>query len=175
MSQKKILIIISGLALALSGIFYLFKVNQNAVADPRVNQIFKMRDIYNIPVAKLSTDFIIINFWASWCPPCVEETTSLVRFTEKYSQYFTLIALSQDTEKKDIESFIKVFPALKSRYITIIHDDNQSSARLFKVGGLPETFVYSVKQNKFYKITGATDWDHPDLIKNLERHFKFHF
>lgn len=134
-----------------------------------------MRDIYNNPIGKIETDFVIINFWASWCPPCVEETPSLIRFTQKYSKYFTLFALSQDTAKNEIHSFVKIFPALKSSYVTIVHDDSQSVARSFKVKKLPETFIYSVKQNKYFQLSGATNWEQPELVQAIEHHFNLRF
>lgn len=175
MSRQKSLIVKIIVVIIFGATAYLFVKNQNMTADSRVNQIFKMRDIYNTPVRHLNTDFVIINFWASWCPPCVEETPSMIRFVEKYSQYFTLVALSQDTLKKDIESFMNVFPAFKSSTITVIHDDSRNIARLFKVKLLPETYIYSIRQNKFYQISGSTDWDRSEIVNSLEKFFNIRF
>ena len=173
MSKKFILI--SALILTLStGAFYFYALGttkQIKTEDIRINQILEMRDINNNRLKNVATDFIIINFWASWCPPCVEETPSLIRFTQKHAAKFTLIALSQDTTKKEIEDFIKTFPALKSNFITIIHDDSQSVARSFKTNKLPETFIYSVKQNKFFQVAGAADWDQPLVVETLNKFF----
>ncbi len=130
-----------------------------------------MRSLNNEPIQKPETEFIVINFWASWCPPCIEETPSLVRFTEKHSGQFTLFALSQDTAKKDIEDFVKTFPSLRSPFITIVHDDSQTVARAFEVDKLPETFIYSVKQNKYFRVSGSTNWDQPEVIVTLNKYF----
>ncbi len=140
--------------------------------DARLEQIFQMRDLYNNPMKPIDTDFIIINFWATWCPPCVEETPSLIRFTEKNKKYFTLLAYSQDSTKQEIESFIKTFPSLKSKSATIIHDDSQNLARAFFVNKLPETFIYSVKQNKYMQLSGSTDWDRPEVAAAIKKYFQ---
>lgn len=151
-----------------------FNKKQNEM-DSRINQIFTLRDIYNNPLSKLNTDFVIINFWASWCPPCVEETPSLIRFTHKYSKSFTLIALSQDSTKTDIENFMKTFPALKSSDITIVHDASQSIAHSYKIEKLPETFIYDTKKNKYFQLSGATNWDQPELIEAISKYFNYRF
>lgn len=170
------IIIIAGLVSLAIGLtyFYFFDTNKK-IKDARISQIYLMRDIYNNQITELKTDFVIVNFWASWCPPCVEETPSLIRFTEKHSKHFTLLALSQDTAKKEIEEFIKIFPALKSFYITIIHDDSARVARSFNVVKLPETFIYSVKQNKYFQLSGAANWEQPELKKTIENYFNLRF
>lgn len=152
-----------------------FVSSTNSLPDTKAQEVFKMRDYYNNPIESVKTDYVIFNFWASWCPPCVEETPSLIQFTEKHSDKFTLFAISQDSSIKDIEKFLKIFPGLKSKHITLIHDDSQSVARLFNVVKLPETFVYSVKQNKFFQVSGLTNWEHEDVLKTLSKVFNEKF
>jgi thiol-disulfide isomerase/thioredoxin len=170
---KKLGLILFVFGFVAAGICYLFffHFNQDLIRDERVSRIFKMRDLNNDPIKSIKTDFVIINFWASWCPPCIEETPSLVRFTEKYANQFTLVVLSQDSIKKDIEDFIKTFPSLRSPFITIIHDDSQSVAHSFEVDKLPETYIYSIQQNKYFRVSGATNWDQPDVVTSLNKFF----
>lgn len=178
---KSKFLLITGIIVFILGFVLVFTSSFNDInpskseIDPRLQKIFSMRDIYNNPLKSLTTDFVIVNFWASWCPPCIEETPSLIRFTQKYAKHFTLIALSQDSSKKEIENFIKTFPALKSADITIVHDDSQNIANSYKVNKLPETFIYSVKENKYFQLSGATDWEQPELIETLNKFFNHHF
>ena len=164
------LAVVTAALIAAAASFYFRE--QKGFKDSRIDQIFKMRDLNNNPLKISSTDFIIVNFWASWCPPCVEETPSLIRFTEKYKKNFTLYALSQDSTKQDIEAFIKTFPSLKSPAVTVIHDDSQSIARFYLVNKLPETFIYSVKQNRYMQFSGATDWERPEVIEAIQKYFQ---
>lgn len=126
-----------------------------------------MKDIYNNPIANRKKEFLVINFWASWCPPCIAETPSLVRFVEKKLNSATLIALSQDGSMKDIEEFIKTFPALRSPAVTVIHDSSQTIAHAYGVFKLPETFIYSVQTNKYLQFSGATNWDDPEILSKV--------
>ncbi len=113
-------------------------------------------------------DYIIYNFWATWCPPCIEETPSLLRFVQKNSNRFFLFAISQDSSLKDIEVFLKSFPKYKNKNIEILWDDNRNLAMNFKVNKLPETFVYQIKKNKLIKISGSFNWDEANLINKFE-------
>lgn len=169
--SRKYLIAAIILFISSAAIYIVIRNNFATLAEPRLNRILKMRDIYNNPIAKLETDFIIVNFWASWCPPCIEETPSLIQFTKRYSKHFTLIALSQDTTKKEIEDFVKIFPAMKSPFITVVHDDSQSAAHSFNVNKLPETLIYSVKENKFLQLSGSTNWGDPKVIEGIAKYF----
>lgn len=155
------------------GLYYFSYLKHPAIQDAKLKEALATADIYGNKITDYQDKkFIIINFWASWCPPCVEETPSLIRFAEKYEKDFYLIALSQDDSKKEIFSFTKTFPTLKSEFIHIIHDNSQAIARSYKVDKLPETFIYSVKKNKYMQFSGATNWDSPEVIDLINRYFQ---
>jgi cytochrome c biogenesis protein CcmG/thiol:disulfide interchange protein DsbE len=113
---------------------------------------------------------IILNFWASWCPPCVAEFPSLVKLVTQAKGKFVLVAVSNDKDPKDVEKFLQKFPQLRSTLdqssdIHIVIDrDGKSAATNFAVMRLPETFVI----NKGYLITrkfvGLVDWFSPQLV-----------
>src|SRR4051794_29873206 len=69
---------------------------------------FVLNDLENKPI-KLSdfdNQFVIINFWASWCAPCVKEFPSLKRLVEKMDGKITVLAVSNDNQFADLESFL---------------------------------------------------------------------
>lgn len=115
--------------------------------------------------------YLIINFWASWCPPCVEETPSLIEFTKKHSNDFHLFAISQDSNLQDINSFLKVFPSLNNDDTDIFWDDKTDLARAMNVEKLPETFIYSPEKNKFLNISGSTNWADPRIETYINEFF----
>lgn len=144
-------------------------VNSPDEIDHRILEILKAKNIANQPLPDWTTEYMIINFWATWCPPCIEETPSLIRFTDQNQKEFQLYALSQDSSVKEVEAFLKSFPGLTSNFINIVHDSSQIYSKSFNVDKLPETFIYSRKTKKFLQISGATDWTREGTLEKIKK------
>ena len=73
--------------------------------------IFKGKNLVDnkeIDLAKLEGHVLIVDFWATWCPPCVKEIPDFVEMYKKYKdKQFTIVGISVDTEMKEVEKFIK--------------------------------------------------------------------
>jgi len=115
------------------------------------------------------TDFkgqiTVINFWATWCPPCVEEIPSLNRLQQQMQGLpFELISINYAEDKKTIVDFMKKvnveFPVLL--------DKNGSFAKQWNVIAYPSTFVIGTDGKIKYGVNAAIDWDSPELIKRLK-------
>ena len=114
--------------------------------------------------------FGLVNFWATWCPPCMEETPSLVDFAKKNQTQFLFISVSEDGAKRELETFLKAFPRLRQTALLVV-DADQSVGRLFGVNKLPESFVYEASSGRVLQISGATDWRDPEILSRIETHF----
>jgi peroxiredoxin len=82
---------------------------------------------------------VMVNFWATWCPPCQKEMPDLEALYNQYKDDgFVILALSQDDETE------KVAPFIAERKITypIFLDPGQKIGKLFEVDGIPKSFVY---------------------------------
>jgi thiol-disulfide isomerase/thioredoxin len=82
---------------------------------------------------------VMVNFWATWCPPCQKEMPDLEALYNQYKdQGFVLLAISQDDETP------KVAPFIAERKITypIFLDPQQKIGAMFEVNGIPKSFVY---------------------------------
>ncbi len=82
---------------------------------------------------------VMVNFWATWCPPCQKEMPDLEALYNQYKDSgFVILALSQDDETE------KVAPFIAERKITypIFLDPGQKIGKLFEVDGIPKSFVY---------------------------------
>lgn len=119
---------------------------------------------------KFNSSYLILNYWASWCPPCIAETPSLIKFVNTHKQ-FQLMAISQDSSTKDIEDFIKTFPGLRNENTEVIWDDSKELSRKMNVEKLPETFIYALRTHKVLKISGSTNWEDPELLTYIENYF----
>jgi thiol-disulfide isomerase/thioredoxin len=109
-----------------------------------------------------SPEVTIINFWASWCSPCVEEVPSLIELATSLKGQVRVIAISEDSNREDLDSFLRVFPKLKNPNISIILDENKSMMNLYGVQRLPESFIVGPDGRLVKKVIGSINWHTPD-------------
>jgi peroxiredoxin len=108
----------------------------------------------------------IVNFWASWCPPCVEEIPSLNRLSEQMAdQPFELISINYAQDKAHIRQFLDrvdvEFPVLL--------DSDGTVARQWNVIAFPSTFVIGPDGRIHYGVNAAIHWDSPEVIDTLRK------
>lgn len=125
-------------------------------------------DARELSLADLAGKVVIVNFWASWCAPCIEELPSLIKLVEKYQGRIRLVAVSGDTEKKDIEIFLKSFPGLINPNVDLIWDQDHKIMKTFGVERLPESFVAKANLKLAKKIVGTINWFTPDSIEYMD-------
>jgi thiol-disulfide isomerase/thioredoxin len=108
----------------------------------------------------------LINFWASWCPPCVEEIPSLNRLMDKMKDKpFQLISINYAESPKQIREFLnKVnvdFPVLV--------DPGGVVASRWKVVAFPSTFVIGPDGKIHYGVNAGIHWDTDEIIRQLTK------
>lgn len=106
----------------------------------------------------------ILSFWASWCEPCAEEFPSMVKLVQQYPEEVVILAVSNDSEKKDIKTFAKAFDLDSQPNIKLFWDKDKKLADLLKVDRLPESFVFNQQGQLVKKVIGSRDWAAPDAI-----------
>jgi len=107
----------------------------------------------------------VLNFWATWCPPCVEEIPSLNRLQKQMQGLpFELISINYAEDKKTIIDFMKKvnveFPVLL--------DKDGSFAKQWNVIAYPSTFVIDTDGKIKYGVNAAINWDSPELINKFK-------
>ena len=108
---------------------------------------------------------LIVNFWATWCPPCVEETPSMVAFANQYRDKGVVVfGISVDKSQKNYDNFIRRFGItfLTSR------DPESKVSDLFGTYVYPETYVINREGKVVQKIIGGTNWTDPNLMRFVE-------
>ncbi|WP_148232052.1 TlpA family protein disulfide reductase [Maribacter sp. HTCC2170] len=105
---------------------------------------------------------ILLNFWATWCRPCVEEMPSLLKAEEILEKENYVVLLATDQSVKIINSFKerKGFEFTYIRYTGAFAD--------LGIKALPKTFVYNEEGKKVDEISGALEWDSPETIERLK-------
>lgn len=103
----------------------------------------------------------VVNFWATWCSPCVKEIPSFEKINQEFKdQNVELVLVSLDFEEQletNLVSFVQ--KNIKSRVIVVLPDDQEKLITIVDStwqGGLPATVIYS--KNKRVFISGETDY-----------------
>jgi len=128
----------------------------------------------SVTLGQLRGKIVVLNFWATWCPPCIKEMPSLVGLQQKFAATdVTIVAVSLDDDADDYRQFLKnhnidlltvreagkktdtgVIAPVASRYGT------------FKV---PETYIIDRNGVIRRKFIGAVDWSQQEIVEYLSR------
>ncbi len=117
------------------------------------------------PIADGKGNVLLINLWATWCPPCVEEMPSLKNLDNiMQGKKFRIYAISMGESRTPVEKF------RNSRKLPfhILLDSSQSLFDLWGLESLPTTLVLDKKGRIRYMAMGSLSWDHPDVVKRLD-------
>ena len=109
-----------------------------------------------VTLASLSNKVVFINFWATWCPPCVEEMPSIFRLHERMGTRddFVMLLVSADEDWTPVKKF---FEGDKPPFPVLL-DAKGDIARQYGTTRFPETFVVVNGKIKAF-IEGPRDWD----------------
>lgn len=113
---------------------------------------------------------VLLNIWATWCPPCVSETPSLDKLNKMFEdEDFVLLAVSIDEGgAKTVENF------MEKRHLSfpVLLDTESRVARLYRTTGVPESFIIRKDGIIDNKIEGAIDWTAPKVIEYFQNLMK---
>ncbi|MCK6566235.1 MAG: alkyl hydroperoxide reductase [Chloroflexi bacterium] len=91
-----------------------------------------------VSLSDYSGDVILVNLWATWCPPCREEMPALLAFYEKYrSEGFILIAIDQGETSEEVVPFVAEF----GLSLPVWLDPSSEAGRAFNTMNLPSSYV----------------------------------
>jgi cytochrome c biogenesis protein CcmG/thiol:disulfide interchange protein DsbE len=116
-------------------------------------------------LADLRGKVIVLNFWASWCPPCLEETQSLNRLQEAIAgRGGVVLGVSVDEDQAAYEKFLAdnhvVFPTYR--------DASKKSASNYGTSMFPETYLIDREGRLARKIVGPQDWQSPEVMSSID-------
>ena len=109
---------------------------------------------------------VIVNFWATWCPPCREEMPSMQRAYEQLREEGIEMLAVNIGENEDI---IFAFTANYPVEFPLLLDLDSATIQNWPVRGLPTTFVVDPQGRLAYRAIGGRAWDDPDLLAPVRR------
>ena len=117
--------------------------------------------------SKFSDKVVVLNLWATWCPPCRQEMPDLIRLSKLLPKdRFVVAGLSIDNSLEDVQSYIGEMSIPFPMYWDV--GGQQLAVPIFKAFRYPETFVFNRKGVLVEKVTGAYPWASPEIVAMLE-------
>jgi|ERR1039457_6168895 thiol-disulfide isomerase/thioredoxin len=113
---------------------------------------------------------VLLNFWATWCPPCREEIPSMMRLNKAMADKpFQMVAVSIDEGGK---AAVEAYFRKTKTFLPVYLDSSQDTARRYGLTGVPETFIIGKRGVIMKKVVGAMDWSDPMVIGYLNEAMK---
>lgn len=109
---------------------------------------------------------LVLNFWATWCPPCTQELPSMMDMQDRLKgRGVTVLGVSIDVDSDAYHRFLKQ----RSVNFLTVRDPDQKVAGLYGTSVWPETYVIDREGRLRRKFIGPINWDSPEVIQFLSK------
>ncbi len=117
-----------------------------------------------VTLSQFRGQVVVLNFWATWCPPCIEEMPSLVEMQRRFkAKGVTVLAVSVDVDESAYRQFVKDHNV----NLLTVRDPDQKSSALYGTFKFPETYIVDRNGVIRRKFIGAVDWTAPEVTDFL--------
>ena len=119
---------------------------------------------HKITLSQFRGQVVVLNFWATWCPPCIEEMPSLMQMQQKMkAKGVTVLAVSVDEDENTYQQFLKQ----QNVDLLTVRDAQQKSNALYGTFKFPETYIIDRNGIVRRKFIGPVDWNQPEIVNYL--------
>jgi thiol-disulfide isomerase/thioredoxin len=119
---------------------------------------------HTVDLAKLRGKVVLLNFWASWCAPCLEELPSLQALQQQLPEV-QVVAISFDSDQSSYQRFL----ALHHDTLLNVWDPAEKVNTLYGTERPPETFLIDKQGLIRRKFIGPQDWTSTDIVSNIKK------
>ena len=137
-----------------------------AMADRPAAPELDMRDLEGThhTLAGHRGKVLIVNFWATWCPPCREEMPSMERAWQAVrDEGVVLLAINVGESRDQVSNFKGKYPVT----FPLLLDEDGSGTQRWPVQGLPTTYVVDAEGRLAFRAIGGRDWDDLALLDQV--------
>lgn len=135
---------------------------------PKPAPALKLKDLEgrSHDLAQLRGRVVLINFWATWCPPCRREMPSMERLSQALKgEAFSVLAVDVGEDADTIEAFagqLDIPPTFP-----VLLDTRSRAMQAWKVAGLPTTFLVDKQGRIVASAIGGREFDHPEMVQAI--------
>ncbi len=109
---------------------------------------------------------VIVNFWATWCPPCREEMPSMQRAWEQVKdENVVMLAVDVGEDEDTVFAFLGQAPV----EFPLLLDQDSKATTSWPVKGLPTTYVVDPEGRLAYRAIGGREWDDAGLLESIRQ------
>ena len=143
---------------------------QLLIKDPKKVEIFSMKDINDLEkkISSSENKILLLNFWATWCAPCIKEIPELIQLKKKFKNNVEVYFLSVDSNvKKTVPKFLR---KNKLESLLVFNDEKLKVSSKFGVKVMPTTVIINKNFEEVAQVKGYVDWSsskYIDLIKKF--------
>jgi peroxiredoxin len=176
--NRRLRVSLLGAALVLAAVFVLVLMRErqrrqpvsvaDTVATGKLAGDFKLTDIEgrSVSLASLRGKVVFLNFWATWCAPCLTEMPSMEKLYDAFAERsdFAMLAVSQDAKGAAV-----VLPYVRKHgyHFEVLLDPQSKVAESYDITGVPETFIIDRDGRIVAHHLGAFDWARQDVREAL--------
>ncbi len=148
-------------ALALAGRIAITPIEEKPSAP---NFSLKDMDGNVVTLESLAGKPVIVNFWATWCPPCRAEIPAMNRAWHKIKDKgVAMVAIDVGEDEDTIFAFQADYPM----DFTVLLDEDGKEIKRWPVRGVPTTFILDPQGRMVYRAAGAREWDNDELLQKI--------
>jgi len=126
---------------------------------------FTLPDVQGVMQSVPKGEVLLLNFWATWCPPCRKEIPSMARLHDKYASHgLKIVAVSVDQRREDLVSFMQEY----RMPFQVLHDSDSAVSRQYGVFRYPESFLIDRDGKVLKHLIGAVDWMSEPLLRIID-------
>jgi thiol-disulfide isomerase/thioredoxin len=137
-------------------------------ARPAIDEVFRDQYGNEVTLADYEGKVVMLNFWATWCPPCRAEMPSIDRLAGAMNSD-DVVVLALSTDRHDVARVQAFFDEIEVQHLPVLQDRRGAVARKAGALGLPVTILLDRQGREVARLQGEAEWDSEDAKAIISR------